>query len=115
MKSIDQLNNFINYAEMLMPASNYWNVIHGRSPGEVSQDTEGLQIMRVLGRNMAWLMKLVEHGKGVITPPEREPKTYMVWSKCLAVFPYQPHKIIVGGKTGQASPLVEEGRYGGDA
>jgi len=75
--TFEQLNNFINYAEMLMPASNYWNVIHGRSPGEATQDTEGVQIMRVLGKNMAWLMKLVEHGKGVITPPERENKTYL--------------------------------------
>ncbi len=77
LPTFDQLNNFINYAEMLMPTSNYWNVIHGRIPGEVSQDTEGVQIMRVLGRNMAWLMKLVEHGKDTITPPEREAKTFM--------------------------------------
>lgn len=77
LPTFDQLNNFINYAEMLMPTSNYWNVIHGRIPGEVSQDTEGVQIMRVLGKNMAWLLKLVEHGKGTITPPEREAKTFM--------------------------------------
>jgi len=75
--TFEQLNNFINYAEMLMPASNYWNVIHGRSPGEATQDTEGVQIMRVLGKNMAWLMKLVEHGKGAVTPPAREVKTFM--------------------------------------
>jgi len=60
-----------------MPTTNYWNVIHGRSPGEVRQDTEGVQVMRVLGKNMAWLMKLLEHGKGTIIPPERENKTYM--------------------------------------
>jgi multimeric flavodoxin WrbA len=77
MPTFEQLNNFINYAEMLMPASNYWNVIHGRSPGEVTQDTEGVQIMLVLGKNMAWLMKLVEHGKGSVTPPPREAKKYM--------------------------------------
>jgi multimeric flavodoxin WrbA len=76
LPTFDQLNNFLNYAEMLLPASNYWNVIHGRIPGEVSQDTEGVQIMRVLGKNMAWLMKLVEHGNEAITPPEREAKTY---------------------------------------
>jgi hypothetical protein len=46
-------------------------------PGEVEQDAEGVQIMRVLGKNMAWLLKLVEHGKGTVTPPEREQKTYM--------------------------------------
>jgi hypothetical protein len=62
---------------MLMPASNYWNVIHGRSPEEVTQDTEGVQIMRVLGKSMAWLMKLIDHGQGTVTPPPREVKTYM--------------------------------------
>lgn len=76
LPAFDQLNNFLNYAEMLIPASNYWNVIHGRTPGEVIQDIEGEQIMRVLGKNMAWVMKLVEHGKGAITPPVREPKTF---------------------------------------
>lgn len=77
LPTFDQLNNFLMYAEMLIPTSNYWNVIHGRSPGEVTQDTEGVQIMRVLGKNMAWLLKLVEHGKGAIAPPEREEKTYL--------------------------------------
>jgi multimeric flavodoxin WrbA len=76
LPTFDQLNNFLNYAEMLLPTSNYWNVIHGRSQGEVTQDLEGVQIMRVLGKNMAWLLKLVEHGKGTITPPEREAKTF---------------------------------------
>lgn len=73
--TFDQLNKYLTYCEMLLPTSNYWNVIHGAAPGEVAQDLEGMQIMRVLGKNMAWLMKLVEHGKGAITPPEGEPKT----------------------------------------
>ena len=77
LTTFDQLNNFLLYSEMLIPTSNYWNVIHGRLPGEVTQDQEGVQIMRVLGKNMAWLMKLVEHGKGTITPPEREAKIMM--------------------------------------
>jgi multimeric flavodoxin WrbA len=75
--AFDQLNNFLMYSEMLIPTSNYWNVIHGRMPGEVEQDAEGVQIMRVMGKNMAWLLKLVEHGKGTVTPPEREQKAYM--------------------------------------
>lgn len=58
--TFDMLNNYINYSEMLMPTSNYWNVIHGAAPGEVKGDEEGKQIMSVLGKNMAWLMKLVE-------------------------------------------------------
>ncbi|MCW8860415.1 MAG: flavodoxin family protein [Deltaproteobacteria bacterium] len=76
LPAFNQLINFICYAEMLMPSSNYWNVIHGTSPGEVTQDPEGMQIMRMLGKNMAWLMKLVEHGKGKIAPPQPEAKTY---------------------------------------
>lgn len=77
LPTFDQLNNFLNYAEMLLPTSNYWNVIHGRAPGEVVRDEEGVQIMRVLGKNMAWLLKLVAHGREAVPPPAREPKTYM--------------------------------------
>jgi multimeric flavodoxin WrbA len=76
LPAFDQLNNFLFFAEMLIPASNYWNVIHGARPGEAAQDPEGEQIMRVLGRNMAWLLKLVEHGKGAVPPPERESKIF---------------------------------------
>lgn len=77
LPTFDQLNNFMSYSEMLIPTSNYWNVIHGTRPGEATQDTEGVQIMRVLGKNMAWLLKLVENGKGAIVPPEKEAKTFM--------------------------------------
>ena len=75
--TFDQLNNYINYSEMLIPTSNYWNVINGTAPGEAMQDEEGIQIMRVLGKNMAWLMKLVENGKGKVKEPEREEKVFM--------------------------------------
>ena len=74
--TFSQLNNYINYSEMVMPTSNYWNVIHGTRPGEAVQDEEGVQIMRVLGKNMAWIMKLVEHGKDHVQAPEREGKTF---------------------------------------
>lgn len=73
----NQLNNYINYSEMLMPSSNYWNVIAGTTPGEALKDEEGKQIMRVLGRNMAWLMKLVQNGRDKIKEPEREEKIFM--------------------------------------
>lgn len=76
LPTFDQLNNFLMYSEMLIPTSNYWNVIHGTRPGEVTQDPEGEQIMRVLGKNMAWLLKLVENGKGKVVPPEQETKTF---------------------------------------
>lgn len=74
--TFEQLNNYINYSEMLMPTSNYWNVIHGTQPGEANQDGEGVQIMKTLGKNMAWLMKLVEYGKGNVEEPEKEDKVF---------------------------------------
>jgi multimeric flavodoxin WrbA len=77
LPTFNQLNNFLCYAEMMLPTSNYWNVIHGTRPGEATQDEEGKQIMRILGKNMAWLLKLVEHGVKTIPPPEKEGKTYM--------------------------------------
>lgn len=76
LPTFEQLNNYLLYSEMLIPTSNYWNVIHGTLPGEVMKDEEGVQIMRVLGKNMAWLMKLVANGKGSVVPPEREKKRF---------------------------------------
>ncbi len=72
----DQLNHYINYSEMLMPASNYWNVAHGTAPGEVSQDHEGIQIMQILGKNLAWLLKLAEHGKDKVGACPRDKKVF---------------------------------------
>lgn len=77
LPAFNQLNNYISYAEMLMPTSNYWNVIYGAKPGEALKDEEGVQIMRILGKNMAWLMKLIEFGEGKVQRPEAEKKTYM--------------------------------------
>ncbi len=59
---------------MIVATSNYWNIIHGRTPNEVSQDGEGVQIMRVLGKNMAWLLKMKEATSGSIQPPIAEKK-----------------------------------------
>lgn len=55
--TLNQLNNFLNYSEMMMPTSNYWHVIHGTKPGDIHQDAEGVQIMEVLGKNMATMLK----------------------------------------------------------
>ena len=71
-----QLNNYLTFAEMVMPGSNYWNVIHGTMPGEVTRDDEGVQIMKVLGRNMAWLLKTIDHGKAAVARPPREDKVF---------------------------------------
>ncbi|HRU28903.1 MAG TPA: flavodoxin family protein [Treponema sp.] len=70
----NQLNNYLLYAEMLIPGSNYWNVIHGAVPGEVTQDEEGMQTLRILAKNLAWLLKLKDQGRGLVPEPEKEPK-----------------------------------------
>ncbi|MCX7695970.1 MAG: flavodoxin family protein [Caloramator sp.] len=76
VSTFNQLNNYINYAEMLMPSTNYWNVIHGAKASEALQDEEGVQIMRVLGKNMAYLLKLIQNGKDNIEEPAKEKKVY---------------------------------------
>lgn len=72
--TFEQLNNYINYSEMLMPTSRYWNVIHGTAPGEALQDAEGVQIMKTLGKNMAWLLKLKDNGNDKVEAPKIEEK-----------------------------------------
>lgn len=74
--TFDSLNHYLTYSEMFMPTTNYWNVIHGTTPGEVFEDEEGMQIMRVLGKNMAFLMKALESTKATIPAPECENKTF---------------------------------------
>lgn len=61
--SIDVLNKYFTIAQMPIVASTYWNMVHGSKPEDVSKDLEGLQTMRNLGRNMAWLLKCINAGK----------------------------------------------------
>ncbi len=70
--TLDGLYHYLSYAEMIVATSRYWNVIHGRLPDEVSQDAEGVQIMHILGKNMAWLLKMKEATSGTIQPPISE-------------------------------------------
>lgn len=70
--TFDQLNHYFTISEMFLATSNYWNVIHGRLPGEALQDDEGVQTMRVLARNMAFLMKIVTRNSREL--PAKEPK-----------------------------------------
>jgi len=72
--TFDSLNHFLTYSEMILATSNYWNIIHGRTPGEVVQDQEGLQIMEVLGSNMAWLLKMCEQTKDTLPAPAQVQK-----------------------------------------
>lgn len=72
--TFDQLNKYFTINCMPIVSSQYWNMVHGNKPEEVLQDLEGLQTMRTLGNNMAWLLKCIEAGKKEgIDFPEREP------------------------------------------
>ena len=72
--AFDRLNKYFTISQMPVVSSQYWNMVHGTGPQEVLQDLEGLQVMRVLGRNMAWLLKSIEAGKkaGVEIPEEEK-------------------------------------------
>lgn len=70
--TFDELNKYFTIAGMPVASSQYWNSVHGRAPGEASQDAEGLQTMRTLARNMAFLMKSIALGKEKYGLPEKE-------------------------------------------
>jgi multimeric flavodoxin WrbA len=59
MHAFDTLNHFFLISEMIVPGSSYWNIGIGREPGDVEKDEEGIRTMKVLGQNMAWLLKKV--------------------------------------------------------
>lgn len=68
--TLDQINKYFQISCMPVVSSNYWPMVHGRSVDDVLKDEEGLQIMRVLGRNMAWLLRATSS----VPAPEVEPK-----------------------------------------
>ena len=72
--ALDQMNKYFLHQQMPIATSRYWNMVHGNTPEEVCKDEEGLQIMRYLGRNMAWLLKLKETGEkvGIALPKQEE-------------------------------------------
>ena len=69
----EQLNKYFTISNMPIVSSQYWNMVHGNSPEEVRQDYEGMQVMRVIGRNMAWMLRCFEAGKAAgVALPEKE-------------------------------------------
>lgn len=62
---------------MPIATGQYWNGVHGSNPGEAAQDIEGMQMMRTLARNMAFLIKSITLGKEKIGMPKEEAKTFM--------------------------------------
>ena len=70
--TFDELNKFFTISGMPIASSQYWNSVHGREPGQAAQDAEGLQTMRVLARNMTFLMRSIALGKEKYGLPEQE-------------------------------------------
>ena len=75
--TMDQLNKYFSISGMPIASSQYWNDVHGMEPGEALQDAEGMQTMRVLARNMSFLMKSIALGKETFGLP---PKEKHVWT-----------------------------------
>ena len=71
--AFDRLNKYFTISGMPVASSQYWNSVHGRTPGEAAQDAEGMQTMRALARNMAFLMKSIALGRAEFGLPEAEP------------------------------------------
>ncbi|MDE5613096.1 MAG: flavodoxin family protein, partial [Treponemataceae bacterium] len=70
-------NKYITYAQQPVVTSRYWNMVHGATPEDVLKDEEGVQVMKTLGRNMAWLLKSIEAGKCAgVAQPEAEKKIF---------------------------------------
>lgn len=75
--AFDQMNKYFTIQEMPVASSRYWNMVHGAVPEQVEEDLEGLYTMRVLGRNMAYLLKCQEAAKKAgVALPEREPAIF---------------------------------------
>lgn len=71
--ALDQINKYFTISSMPVVSSKYWNMVHGNTPDEVRQDLEGMQTMRELGRNMAWMLKCFAAGRAAgIEPPKKE-------------------------------------------
>lgn len=75
--SLDQMHKYFSLMQMPIVTGRYWNAVHGMTPEEVREDREGMQNMRYLGRNMAWLLACLEAGKQAsVALPEQEPVTF---------------------------------------
>ena len=75
--TLDVLNKYVAYHQMVGVNANYWPMVHGSTPDDVRRDEEGVQIMRTLGENMAWVLQCLEAGKKAgIEPPAAEKKVF---------------------------------------
>lgn len=74
--TFDELNKYFTISSMPVVSSQYWNMVHGYTPEDVMKDEEGMQIMRTLGKNMAFLIKSIQLGKEKYGLPEKEQRVF---------------------------------------
>lgn len=75
METYQQLLGLMDAMEMVLVTSDYWGAIHGADPGEVLSDTEGMEVAARLGRNMAWMVRVLSSSKDTLPPPESFQRT----------------------------------------
>ena len=71
---LDSLNDYLMYAGMILAKGNYWNISNGRTPEEMLQDSEAVQIFQVLAKNVLWILKMTERSKGNTDEPKKVDK-----------------------------------------
>ena len=76
--TFDQLNKYFTISEMIVVSSSYWNMVHGNTPEEVRQDEEGMQTMRILGDNMAYVIKALKAADLPLPEAEKPVKTNFI-------------------------------------
>lgn len=76
METYQQLLGTMDAMEMIIVTSDYWGAVHGADPGQVLQDTEGVEVAAKLGRNMAWTVKALASAKETLPPPVSEKRTF---------------------------------------
>lgn len=75
METYQQLLGTMNAMEMVLVTSDYWGAVHGADPGEAMEDTEGVEVAARLGRDMAWMVKVLAATRDTLPPPESFPRT----------------------------------------
>ena len=76
--AFDRLNKYFTISHMPVVSSQYWNMVYGHAPGQASLDEEGMQTMRALGRNMAWMIRKLNNGEGGLPELERPVRTNFI-------------------------------------
>ncbi len=76
METYQQLLGIMDAMEMVIVTSDYWGAVHGANPGEVLQDTEGIEVAAKLARNIAWMVRVINAAKGTIDTPKTHKRTF---------------------------------------